>query len=116
MPRTPEQLRHAAEATERWLESLDPEAIAAPEADASDLRRLGRAVVDSADAEAEVAAAVEAARANRRSWGQIAAVLGVTRQSARERFAGAASHDGAVGPAPRTPADDEIEARDRSST
>lgn len=122
MPRTPEQLRLAAEVAERWLESLDPEAIAAPEADASDLRRLGRAVVASADAEAEVAAAVEAARANGRSWGQIATMLGVTRQSARERFSATTAQDdltpgeGLLLPPVRRPADDEIESREQSST
>jgi FAD/FMN-containing dehydrogenase len=86
MPRTPEQLRQAAEDAERWLDSLDPAAIAAPEADASDLRRIGEAVVATARNEAELAEAVAEARRNGRSWGQIATILGVSRQSARERF------------------------------
>lgn len=86
MPRTPEQLRHAAEDAERWLDSLDPAAISSPDADASDLRRIGRAVVETARNEAELAEAVATARTNGRSWGQIATILGVSRQSARERF------------------------------
>lgn len=91
MPRTPEQLRQAALDAERWLDSLDATAISSPDADASDLRRIGRAVVDTARNEAELAGAVAHARAGGRSWGQIAAVLGVTRQSARERFGEAAA-------------------------
>lgn len=103
MPRNPEQLRQAALDAERWLDSLDPAAISAPEADASDLRRIGRTVVAGARVEAELAEAVAAARANERSWGQIATILGVTRQSARERFGDGASPAGP--PAQRKPSD-----------
>ena len=103
MPRTPAQLHQAALDAERWLESLDPAAISSPEADASDLRRIGRAVVDGARMEAELGEAVAGARANGRSWGQIAAILGVSRQSARERF-GDVTGDGSP-PAPREPSD-----------
>jgi hypothetical protein len=42
MTRSPEDLAKAAAAAERWLDSLDPEAISSPEADASDLRVIGR--------------------------------------------------------------------------
>ncbi|MBC3191659.1 sigma-70 family RNA polymerase sigma factor [Pseudonocardia sp. C8] len=116
VPRTVEQLRRAARETEQALDALDPAEVSAPGSDASDLRRLGRAVVASAEAEAEVAEAVAAARANGRSWGQIATMLGVTRQSARERFA--TVEQGGLSPLPpvRRPADDEIPSRDRSST
>ncbi|MGQ0575990.1 MAG: sigma-70 family RNA polymerase sigma factor [Pseudonocardia sp.] len=103
MPRTPAQLHQAALDAERWLDSLDPDAISSPDADASDLRRIGRAVVDGARVEAELAEAVAGARANGRSWGQIAAILGVSRQSARERFGDVAAE--AAAPAPREPSD-----------
>lgn len=86
MPRTPEQLRQAAKEAELWLDALDPESIGSPEADAGDLRRIGRAVVRHAQVTAELAEAVAAARTAGRSWGQVAAVLGVSRQAARERF------------------------------
>jgi len=33
MPRTREQLQQVADAAERWLDSLDPAAIASPDAD-----------------------------------------------------------------------------------
>jgi len=37
MPHTREQLQQAADDAERWLDSLDPAAIASPDADASHL-------------------------------------------------------------------------------
>ena len=41
MPRTREQLQQAAEAAERWLDSLDPSAIASPDADARRMPEAG---------------------------------------------------------------------------
>jgi len=86
MPRTPEQLRQAAADAEKWLDSLDPQAIASPDADASRLRRIGQAVRDRGNVEAELAEAVADARAHGHTWTQIATLLGVTKQSAREKF------------------------------
>lgn len=86
MPRSLEQLEQAAAETEAWLDSLDPVELLDPENDGSDLRRIALAVGASAAAEREIADAVAAARARGRSWGVIALPLGVTRQSARERF------------------------------
>ena len=63
MPRTREQLQQAAEAAERWLDSLDPAAIASPNADA-----------------------VAEARLHGHAWTQIAAMLGTSRQAAQERY------------------------------
>jgi hypothetical protein len=68
MPRTREQLQKAVADTEAWLDQLDPETIASPESSAEDLRAIGQALH-----------AV-------RTWTQIAAVLGVSKQAARERF------------------------------
>lgn len=103
MPRTPEQLRQAAVDAERWLDSLDPTVISSPDADASDLRRIGRAVVEAARNEAELGEAVAMARANGRSWGQIATILGVSRQSARERFAQSVAAEAGEVPDQRRP-------------
>ena len=86
MPRSLEQLEQAAAETEAWLDSLDPAELADPANDASDLRRIALAIGASATAEREIADAVAAARAHGRSWGMIAIALGVSRQSARERF------------------------------
>ena len=86
MPRTREQLQQAAEDAERWLDSLDPAAIAAPDADASRLRRIGLAVSAVANSQVELAEAVADAREHSHTWTQIAAMLGTSRQAAQERF------------------------------
>lgn len=84
MPRTREELEHAAADAQAWLDSLDPNLT--PADDPRDLRRIGLALGDLAEAEHELADAVAAARANGRSWGEIALVLGVSKQAARERY------------------------------
>jgi hypothetical protein len=86
MPRTREQLQRAADEAERWLDSLDPAAIASPDADASHLRRLGAAVRAAATSQAELADAVAAAREHGHTWTQIATMLGTSRQAAQERY------------------------------
>lgn len=86
MPRTREQLQEAADAAEKWLDSLDPLAIASPDTDASRLRRIGDAVGAVAQSQAELADAVTEARAHGHTWAQIAAMLGTSRQAAQERF------------------------------
>jgi len=86
MPRTQAQLQQAADDAERWLESLDPAAIASPEADASRLRRISSAVKAAAASQAELVAAVAAAREHGHTWTQIATMLGTSRQAAQERY------------------------------
>jgi len=86
MPRTRDQLQRAADEAERWLDSLDPAAIASPDADASHLRRLGAAVRAAATSQAELADAVAAAREHGHTWTQIATMLGTSRQAAQERY------------------------------
>lgn len=86
MARTREQLEQAVTATEAWLNSLDPEALASPDSDASDLRRIGDAMRAVAQSDLSLAEQVAQARARGRTWTQIAAVLGVSKQAARERF------------------------------
>lgn len=86
MPRTSEQLQQAADAAERWLDSLDPAAIASPGADASRLRRIGDAVRAVAKGQVELADAVAEARVHGHTWTQIAAMLGTSRQAAQERY------------------------------
>lgn len=84
MPRTRHELEQAAAETEKWLESLDP----APDDwdDPADLRAIGEALRAVADGESALAQAVKAARSNGRSWSEVAMVLGVSRQAARERY------------------------------
>lgn len=86
MPRTSEQLRRAAEDAERWLDALDPAAIAAPDTDASHLRRLAAAVPAAAASQLELAEAVAAAREHGHTWTHIATMLGTSRQAAQERY------------------------------
>ena len=84
MPRTREELERAATEAEAWLNSLDP--VMAPADDPVDLRRIGLALRRWADDQREVDDAVAAARGRGRSWGEIGLVLGISRQSARERY------------------------------
>jgi hypothetical protein len=88
MPRTREQLEKALADTEAWLDQLDPETIASPASGAQDLRAIGEALHAVAASDLQLADAIAKARANGRTWTQIAAVLGVSKQAARERFSG----------------------------
>jgi hypothetical protein len=91
MPRTRAQLQQAADDAQRWLDSLDPAAIASPDADASHLRRLGAAVRAASTSQVELADAVAAARNHGHTWTQIATMLGTSRQAAQERYGEPAS-------------------------
>ena len=74
------------ERAEELLDALDPAAVEVDNTE--DLRAVAQAAdVVSAD-EARLTEAVEIARAHGRSWTRIAAALGVSRQAARQRFAG----------------------------
>jgi hypothetical protein len=86
MPRTHEQLQKALADTEAWLDSLDPNALASPDSDGRELRAIGDALRAVAASDLELADRVADARASGRTWTQIAAVLGVSKQAARERF------------------------------
>lgn len=86
MPRTRAQLQKALADTEAWLDTLDPAALASPDSDGRDLQAIGDALRAVAASNLMLAEHVAAARGNGRTWTQIAAVLGVTKQAARERF------------------------------
>jgi len=86
MPRTCEQLEKALADTEAWLDNLDPKVLASPGSDGADLRAIGEALRAVAASHLSLADQVATARANGRTWTQIAAVLGVSKQAARERF------------------------------
>ena len=86
MPRTRAQLHQALVDTEAWLDTLDPTALASPDSDGADLRAIGEARRAVAASDLALAEQVATARARGRTWTQIAAVLGVTKQAARERF------------------------------
>ncbi len=86
MPRTRQELQQAVADTETWLDGLDPEMLSSPAADAADLRAIGDAMRAVAATDLDLADRVAEARANGRTWTQVAAVLGVSKQAARERF------------------------------
>ena len=92
MPRTREQLELAVAETEAWLDSLDPAALASPDSDGADLRAIGEALLAVATVDLTLAQTVATAREHGRTWTQIAAVLGVSKQAARERFGEPAHH------------------------
>lgn len=70
--------------TEKWLDSLDP--ASAKARDASGFREIVEAKAQLASAEAELRRVVKAAHDNGDSWTVIGAALGVSRQTAWERF------------------------------
>lgn len=74
----------AASDIDRWLDDLDPTTI--EWRDAQHFRRIVRAREHLEAAERELRDAVAAARKAGDSWTVIGAALGVTRQSAWERF------------------------------
>ncbi len=86
MPRTREQLEKALADTEAWLDNLDPKSLASSASDGADLRAIGEALRTVAASDLGLADQVAKARSNGRTWTQIAGVLGVSKQAARERF------------------------------
>jgi DNA-directed RNA polymerase specialized sigma24 family protein len=73
--------------TDEWLASLEDGHAEAK--DGKDLRGIGEALQAVDAAQAELVAAVATARGHGRSWTEVANVLGVSRQAARQRFADA---------------------------
>ncbi|QOR72516.1 hypothetical protein IM660_00515 [Ruania alkalisoli] len=73
-----------AERADQFLDNLDPDVT--PADDPSELRRIGLALRDIEASQNELRDAVAAARTAGRSWSQIGMVLGVSKQSAQERF------------------------------
>ncbi|PZU49461.1 MAG: hypothetical protein DI571_02305 [Arsenicicoccus sp.] len=73
-----------ADATEKWLDGLDPAQL--DFRDASHARAIMAAAEDLAAAERKLRQAVAEARAAGDSWTVIGAALGTTRQAAQMRF------------------------------
>lgn len=92
MARTREQLEKAVAETEAWLADLDPVALDEPASNAEDLRGIAQALRAVAVNDLRLADEVAKARRNGRTWTQIGAVLGVSKQAARERFSESVHH------------------------
>jgi hypothetical protein len=87
VPRSHEEVERAIVETQAWLDSVDPETL--PESaidDRKDLRRIGAALLAIEGSQEALVRAVSDARSRGRSWTDIAGVLGVSRQAARQRF------------------------------
>ena len=87
MPRSEEELAEALAQSEAWMDAVNPGEVS-PDAtdDRRDLRQIGLALISIEAAEQALVSAVAKARGNKRSWTDIANVLGVSRQAARQRF------------------------------
>ena len=83
---TDEEIEEAARRFESWADDLDPE-TATVESTAG-LRAIAEAAEAARRQERLLAERVAAARAQGQSWNRIALALGVSRQAARQRFAG----------------------------
>lgn len=82
---TDNEIEQAAQRFEQLADELDPDTVEVDRLD--DLRSVATASQAVRADEARLREAVEIARAQGRSWNQIATALGVSRQAARQRFA-----------------------------
>lgn len=94
MPHTHTHTKHTAaeqaEATEKWLDSLDPAQL--DFRDASHVRAIIAAAGVLATAEENLRKAVAEARVAGDSWTVIGAALGTSKQAAHERFRAFVDH------------------------
>ena len=79
-----------ADATEKWLDSLDPTQL--DFRDASHVRAISAAAEALTEAEENLRKAVAEARAAGDSWTVIGAALGTSKQAAHERFRAFVDH------------------------
>lgn len=97
MPRSRAQLEQAAADAEAWLDQLDPDDPNVTVDDPADLRAIAYALAAVASAEQAVNQTIAAARKSGRTWGDIAMILGISRQAAQKRY----GHPATMVPNPR---------------
>jgi predicted ATP-dependent protease len=73
-----------AAALEAWADAVDPADLR--DADTDALRRIAQLAQQRAHLDAELTTAVVTARAHRRSWSEIGAMLGVSKQAAQRKY------------------------------
>jgi len=78
-----------AAALERWADDVKTDALI--EIDTTVLRHLGELAEQRATLESELRGAVLAARRSDRSWSEIGAMLGVSKQAAQRKYGRAVS-------------------------
>jgi len=69
---------------ERWADDVDPDDLRRADTDA--LRQIADLVDRRRNVEDELDAAVREARSAQRSWSEIGAMLGVTKQAAQRKY------------------------------
>jgi CRISPR/Cas system-associated protein Csm6 len=74
-----------AKSLEDWADRVDPAHLET--ADTEALRSLAELVERRRHVDAEITAAVRSARRARRSWSEIGAMLGVSKQAAQRKYA-----------------------------
>jgi hypothetical protein len=74
--------------TEAWLDSLGSDQANPAVDNTDDLRVIAETTDELARVQARLTEAIQIARAHGRSWTEISMRLGVTRQAARQRYAG----------------------------
>jgi hypothetical protein len=73
-----------AAALESWADTVDPASLR--EADTDSLRHIAELAQQRDQVDSELAESVRAARADRRSWSEIGAMLGVSKQAAQRKY------------------------------
>lgn len=73
-----------AAALEAWADAVDPSELRAADTDA--LRHIAELARARAEVDAELTRTVHAARAAHRSWSEIGAMLGVSKQAAQRKY------------------------------
>lgn len=73
-----------AAALETWADNVDIEDL--KEADTSSLRQIAELAEDRAVVDNKLIEAVRAARQSNRSWSEIGAMLGVSKQAAQRKY------------------------------
>ncbi len=76
--------RARAEALEAWAERVEPGEL--HRIDSDELRHIAALVGQREQIDRELAKEVRAARAAHRSWSEIGAVLGVSKQAAQRKY------------------------------
>ena len=78
-----------AAALEAWAETVEPADLR--DADTGSLRHIAELAQQRDQVDSELAESVRAARAAHRSWSEIGAMLGVSKQAAQRKYAKLAS-------------------------
>lgn len=80
-----------AEALERWADDVDSADLKV--ADTEALRSIAELVEQRNEVDEDLTEAVRSARRSERSWAEIGAMLGVSKQAAQRKYAKAAASD-----------------------